>query len=122
MEAECHVLAKKITEEANQLRSLFDETGFGAKGADSPIKIISTLGNLLTCDFEMLVLDLHTLFASYPSISEDQLMRLFYIRNDIKANEVKEKIQDAIRSRKSTVSHDKQDSIFKEIVFSDRLW
>uniref|UniRef100_A0A6B2ECA6 Putative exocyst complex subunit sec6 n=1 Tax=Phlebotomus kandelakii TaxID=1109342 RepID=A0A6B2ECA6_9DIPT len=119
---ECAVLAKKIHEETKQLRALFDEAGCGAKGADSPIKIISTLANLLTCDFEMLVLDLHTLFANYPSISEDQLTRLFYIRSDIKANEVREKIQDAMRSRKSTVSHDKQDSIFKEIVFSERLW
>lgn len=90
--------------------------------ADSPIDLITTMGNLISCDMEMLVLDLHTLFGNYPSLTEDHLVRLFHIRNDIKSNEVKTKIQDAIKSKKSKVSVDKQDVVFKEIVFSDKLW
>lgn len=80
---------------------------------------------MLSCDVEMIILDLHTLLTSYPSISEDHLIRLFYIRNEIKSNEIKEKIQDVYSTRKSSVAvHDKLSSaIFKEITFSDvKLW
>jgi len=86
------------------------------------LDLISTLSALLSSDIELLVLDLHTLLGSYPSLNEDHLVRLFYIRNDVKAAEVREKVQDAMKSKKAMVSIAKQDCIFKEIVFSDKLW
>ncbi|XP_055547922.1 exocyst complex component 3 [Wyeomyia smithii] len=119
---ECDVLAKKVNKEAKQIKIFFEKVAPNVSKNDSPIDVISNLAGLLTCDAEMLVLDLHTLLSSYPSLTEDHVVRLFYLRSDFKASEVKEKVHDAIVSKKTTVSHDKQDSIFKEIVFSDKLW
>lgn len=119
---ECDVISKKIVKESRQIRNFFDKIAPNIMKKDTPIDLIPMLANLLTCDVEMLVLDLHTLLGNYPSLTEDQLVRLFYIRNDFKAAEVREKVQDAMQSRKSMVSTDKQDSIFKEIIFSDKLW
>lgn len=115
-------MAKKVIKEAKQIKTFFEKVAPNVGKSDSPIDVINNLANLLTCDAEMLILDLHTLLSSYPSLTEDHVVRLFYMRNDFKASEVKEKVHDAIVSKKTTVSHDKQDSIFKEIVFSDKLW
>ncbi|XP_055594451.1 exocyst complex component 3 [Uranotaenia lowii] len=119
---ECEILAKKIVKETKQIKMFFEKVAPNVSKNDSPIDVISNLASLLSCDAEMLVLDLHTLLSSYPSLTEDHVVRLFYMRSDFKASDVKEKVHDAIVSKKSTVSHDKQDSIFKEIVFSDKLW
>lgn len=121
---ECDVISRKIISEAQQMRAFFDKIAPQISRNDSPINIISKLAELITCDFEMVVLDLHTLLGNYPSITEDHLVRLLYFRNDIKTNEVREKYQDAnqSQSRVSKVNIDKQDNIFKDIVFSDKLW
>lgn len=119
---DCDAITKKIGKEAKQIKAFFGKIAPNMIDSDSPIDLITTVGNLISCDIEMLVLDLHTLFGNYPSLTEDHLVRLFYIRNDIKSNEVKAKIQDAIRSKKSKVSVDRQDVVFKEIYFSDKLW
>ena len=121
--AECEIVAKKITQEIRQIRKFFDKIAPNISKNDSPFDVIVNLAQLLICDSEMVILDLHTLLINYPSLSEDHLMRLFYFRNDIKSNEIKEKIQDAFSSKKSSVAHDKQDNLFKEIVFaSEKLW
>ncbi|XP_058059313.1 exocyst complex component 3 [Anopheles bellator] len=120
--AECEVMAKKVAKEAQQIKAFFEKVAPDVAKSDSPINVISNLATLLNCDAEMLVLDLHSLLSSYPSITEDHLVRLFHMRSDFKSSEVKEKVQDALASRKSTISHDKQDAIFKEIAFSDKLW
>lgn len=119
---DCDTITKKINKEAKQIKTFFGKIAPNMIDADSPIDLITVMGNLINCDMEMLVLDLHTLFGNYPSLTEDHLVRLFHIRSDIKSNEVKTKIQDAIKSKKSKVSVDKQDVVFKEIVFSDKLW
>lgn len=119
---ECDQIMKKINKEAKQIKNFFSKIAPNISDSESPIDLITILGNLLGCDIEMLVLDLHTLLGNYPSLTEDHLVRLFYIRNDIKAAEVKMKIQDAMKSKKQKVSVDKLDTIFKEIVFSDKLW
>lgn len=119
---DCDAITKKINKEAKQIKMFFGKIAPNMIDADSPIDLITVMGNLIGCDMEMLVLDLHTLFGNYPSLTEDHLVRLFHIRNDIKSNEVKTKIQDAIKSKKSKVSVDKQDVVFKEIVFADKLW
>lgn len=120
--ADCEQIVKKINKEARQINNFFGKIAPNISDSDSPVDLITILGNLLGCDIEMLVLDLHTLLGNYPSLTEDHLVRLFYIRNDIKAAEVRQKIQDAMKSKKQKVSVDKQDAVFKEIVFSDKLW
>lgn len=123
--SECEVIVKKIIKEVRQIKSFFEKIAPNLLKNDSPFDAIIVLSQLLSCDVEMIILDLHTLLTNYPAISEDHLIRLFYIRNEIKANEIKEKIQDVYSTRKSTVStHDKLSSaIFKEISFNDaKLW
>lgn len=122
---ECEVIVKKITSEVRQIKSFFEKIAPNVLKNDSPFDAIIVLSQLLSCDIEMIILDLHTLLTNYPSISEEHLLRLFYIRNEIKTTEIKEKIQDVYSTRKSTVTaHDKLSSaIFKEIVFNDaKLW
>lgn len=119
---ECELIARKSKKEAKQINWFFEKIAPNISKSDSPIELISILADLLVSDIEMLVLDLHTLLGNYPSLSEDQIVRLFYIRNDVKASEIREKVQDAMRSKKPMVSIAKQDEIFKDIVFSDKLW
>lgn len=119
---ECEAITKKINREARQIKFFFGKIAPKMIDGDTPLDLITVIGNLIDCDIEMLVLDLHTLFGNYPSLTEEHLVRLYYIRNDIKANEVKAKIQDAIKTKVSKVSVDKQDVVFKEIVFADKLW
>ncbi|XP_016940921.3 exocyst complex component 3 [Drosophila suzukii] len=120
--AECDAITRKIKTEAKRFKLFFEKIAPKISLSDSPLDLISTLSALLISDIELLVLDLHTLLGSYPSLNEDHLVRLFYIRNDVKAAEVREKVQDAMKSKKAMVSIAKQDCIFKEIVFSDKLW
>ncbi|XP_030560224.1 exocyst complex component 3 [Drosophila novamexicana] len=120
--SECDAITRKINLEAKRIKQFFEKIAPKISLSDSPLDLITTLSALLVADIELLALDLHTLLGSYPSLSEDHLVRLFYIRNDVKAAEVREKVQDAMKSKKAMVSIAKQDCIFKEIVFSDKLW
>lgn len=118
---ECEVIVKKIIKEVKQIKSFFEKIAPNVLKNESPFDVIIDLAQLLNCDVEMIILDLHTLLTNYPSISEDHLLRLFYIRNEVKSNDIKEKINDAFSSKKTTVTtHDKA-SILKEIVF-EKLW
>lgn len=122
---ECEIIVKKITNEVRQIKSFFEKIAPNVLKNDSPFDAIIQMAQLLSCDVEMIILDLHTLLTNCPSITEEHLVRLFYIRNEIKANEIKEKIQDVYSTKKTNVStHDKLSSaIFKEITFSDvKLW
>lgn len=118
---ECEVIVKKILKEVRQIKSFFEKIAPNVLKNESPFDVIIDLAQLLNCDIEMIILDLHTLLTNYPSVSEDHLIRLFHTRNEIKSNEIKEKINDAFKSRKTSVTtHDKA-SILKEIVF-EKLW
>lgn len=120
---DCEIISKKIIQEIRQIRKFFDKIAPNISKNDSPFDVVVDLAQLLNADSEMVILDLHTLLINYPSLNEDHLLRLFYIRNDIKSNEIKEKIQDAFSSKKPSVAHAKQDILFKEIVFaSEKLW
>ncbi|XP_061394203.1 exocyst complex component 3-like [Musca vetustissima] len=120
--ADCEAIKTKINQEAKRLERFFEKIAPNLSLNDSPLKLISMLSSLLVCDLEVLLLDLHTLLGNYPSLTEEQIVRLFYIRNDVKAAEVRQKVQDANQSKKPMVTIDKQDCIFKEIVFNDKLW
>lgn len=115
--ADCEQISNKICKEAKQIKNVFDRIAPDISDVDSPIDLITILGNLLKCDIEMLILDLHPLLGSYPSLSERHLLRLFYIRHDIKPKNVRSKIQDALKSKKSNVNIDKRDKLLK-----DKLW
>lgn len=119
---ECEKICEKIVKETKQIKRFFEKIAPNVARNDSPIDIIPILANLIACDTELLILDLLNLLGSYPSITEDHLLRLFSIRQDVRAVDVKEQIQIAMKEKKSKVSHDKQDSIFKEIIFNDKLW
>lgn len=122
---ECDIIVKKILSEVRQIKSFFEKIAPNVLKNDSPFDAITVLSQLLSCDIEMIILDLHTLLTNYPSISEEHLLRLFYIRNEIKTNDIKEKIQDVYSTRKTTIAtHDKLSSaIFREITFNDvKLW
>ncbi|XP_073846464.1 exocyst complex component 3-like [Musca autumnalis] len=119
---DCEAIKTKINQEAKRFERFFEKIAPNLSLNDSPLKLISMLSGLLVCDLEVLLLDLHTLLGNYPSLTEEQIVRLFYIRNDVKAAEVRQKVQDANQSKKAMVTIDKQDCIFKEIVFSDKLW
>uniref|UniRef100_T1GI94 Exocyst complex component Sec6 n=1 Tax=Megaselia scalaris TaxID=36166 RepID=T1GI94_MEGSC len=98
---ECDALNKKINKEAKQIKNFFEKIAPNLTSGDSPIELIPMLANLLICDVELLILDLHTVLGNYPSLTEDQIVRLFYLRNDVKGNEIREKVQDAMKSKKS---------------------
>lgn len=121
---ECELILKKINKEVSQIKSFFEKIAPDVLKNDSPFDAIAEMSQLLVCDAEMMILDLHTLLTNYPSITEEHLMRLFSIRNDFKTNEIKEKIQDAFSSRKNvTHDHKLSSAIFKEITFTDlKLW
>jgi exocyst complex component 3 len=121
---ECEIIVKKIIKEVHQIKGFFDKIAPNVLKNDSPFDVIIDLANLLNCDIEMIILDLHTLLTNYPSIKDEHLMRLFHIRNEVKATDIKERINDAFQSRsKTTGAHDKLGSaIFKEIAFEKQLW
>ncbi|XP_073846465.1 exocyst complex component 3-like [Musca autumnalis] len=112
----------KINQEAKRFEKLFEKIAPNLSQNDSPLKLISMLSGILVCDLEVLLLDLYTLLGNYPSLTEEQIVRLFYIRNDVKASEVRQKVRDANQTKKAMVTIDKQDCIFNEIVFNDKLW
>lgn len=119
--AECEIINKKINQEVTQIRKFFDKIAPNISKND-PFEVIVNLSELLVGDVELLVLDLHNIISKYPSISEDHLMRLFYIRSDIKANEIREKIRDVLISKKPSVNYDRHDNLLKEIIFSDKFF
>lgn len=116
---ECDIIAKKVLKESNQLKIFFEKN---LSRCDMPLELIPKLINIITSDFEMVIFDLNNLLANYPSITEEQLVRLFYLRNDIKVNEVKEKYQYSNETKVAKVNIDKEDNIFREIIFNDKLW
>uniref|UniRef100_A0A1I8PFR3 Uncharacterized protein n=2 Tax=Stomoxys calcitrans TaxID=35570 RepID=A0A1I8PFR3_STOCA len=120
--SDCETIKNRINLEANKLKKFFDKIAPNLSLNDSPLKLISMLSAVLVCDVEVLLLDLHTLLGNYPSLTEDQIVRLFYIRNDVRASEIRQKVQDANQSKKAMITIDKQDCVFKEIVFNDKLW
>lgn len=119
---ECQKISEKIQTEAKKIRLFFERIAPNVCKNDSPIDLISKLATLINSDIEMLILDLHTFLSTFPSVTEDHLVRLFYFRNDMKTSDVRERIQDAIRSRSQKVCNEKLDKIFREIIFSDKLW
>lgn len=117
-------LVKKVTDEANQLQALFERVNSRTTTTkvDSPIQIIPALAKLLSAHLDAISLDFISLFANYPSITEDHLVRLLYLRKDINDQKtVKEKVQSAMEWRKPKVGVDLHEDIFKELAFTENL-
>lgn len=123
-DAEIDGLVKRITEDANQMQNLFERVNrTPTTKVDSPIQIIPSLATLLSSNLDALSLDFISLFANYPSITEDHLVRLLHLRKEINdTRTVKEKVQSAMEWRKPRVGNDLHEDIFKELVFTDKLW
>lgn len=122
--SESDQLVNKITNEAQHMQNLFEKINRTASAkSDSPIQIISALANLLTADLELLVLDLYTLLAQYPSISEEHLSRLFYMWSDVKTVEVKQKIEDALKEKTPKPGNLTHDAIFSNLTYTEsKIW
>lgn len=120
---EIEALVKKVCDEANQLQALFERVNrTPTTKVDSPIQIIPALAKLLTAHLEAISLDFIGLFANYPSVTEDHLVRLLHLRKDISdMRTVKEKVQSAMEWRKPKVGVDLHEDIFKELVFAENL-
>lgn len=121
---EVEQMVRKIIDEANQLQNLFERVNrTPTTKVDSPIQIIPALAKLLTAHLDALSLDFISLFSNYPSITEDHLLRLLYIRKEIDdMKTVKEKVQSAMEWKKPKVGGDSNEEFFKELVFTDKLW
>lgn len=123
---EVEAMVRKVTDEADQLQTLFERVNrTPTTKVDSPIQIIPAMAKLLTAHLDAISLDFISLFANYPSITEEHLVRLFYLRKDISdMRTVREKVQSAIQWRKPKVGVDLHEDILKELVFTDnnKLW
>ena len=64
----------------------------------------------------MLILDVGSLVKKYPDISQDHLSCLLNLRGDLKANEIKEMVDDSIS--KEPISDLKARSIFSKVKLS----
>lgn len=122
-DVEIENMEKKIIQEANQLQALFERVNrTPTTKIDSPIQIIPAMAKLLTAHLDAISLDFISLFSGYPSVTEDHLVRLLYLRKDITDTKtVKEKVQSAMDWRQPKVGVDLHEDIFKELVFSDNL-
>lgn len=125
MDKEVEDMVTKITEEANQIQTLFERVNrTPTTKVDSPIQIIPALAKLLTAHLDAISLDFISLFANYPSITEDHLVRLLYLRKELNDTPaVKEKVESAIQWSKPKVGVDLHKDIFKELTFDEKkLW
>uniref|UniRef100_A0A6M2DID1 Putative exocyst complex subunit sec6 n=1 Tax=Xenopsylla cheopis TaxID=163159 RepID=A0A6M2DID1_XENCH len=119
---ECMNVANKVLKEIKQIVSFFTKIAPKVGNFDSPFDVVNMLAEVLKCeDADMLSLDLHSLVEKYPAITEDHLLRLLHLRGDIPRTDIKEKVAYITETRKAKPSHGIQDSIFKQIVFTDRI-
>ncbi|CAK1540485.1 unnamed protein product [Leptosia nina] len=123
---EAQQAATKIVEEANQIRAFFKKIKsqvVAAEGinVDWPFEVITTLAEVLRCqDIEMLSLDLHGVVDKCPEVSEEQLARLVLLRGDVPRAHVRDMVAHVRATRRPT-RPSTNPSLFKDIVFNDRL-
>ncbi|KAK3912373.1 Exocyst complex component 3 [Frankliniella fusca] len=112
-------LAKKVTDEADQLKALFRRVAPKVQADDSPLDALKILVEVIRSeDAEMLSLDLITVIEKYPDITEDHLSRFLSLRGDITRQDIKEKLADVMKndsqSRKKRLTS--PPSIFSQII------
>lgn len=118
---EAQQAATKIVKEANQIRSFFRKIAPEGVNVDWPFEVINTLAEVLRCqDIEMLSLDLHSVVAKCPDMTEEQLWRLVWLRGDVPRARLRDIVAIALASRPPPRTNS-QPSLFKHITFSERL-
>lgn len=118
---EAQQAATKIVKEANQIRSFFRKIAPEGVNVDWPFEVINTLAEVLRCqDIEMLSLDLHSVVAKCPDMTEEQLWRLVWLRGDVPRARLRDTVAIALASRPPPRTNS-QPSLFKHITFSERL-
>lgn len=101
---ECEAAANQMLKETEQLRKVFMAV-FPELEDDDPFHILIMFAEVLKSTDDMLSFDLHRLVEKYPDVTEDQLLRLLYLRGDVPRSDCKEKVSYALKSRPKTLHH-----------------
>lgn len=108
---ECEAAANQVLKETEQLKKVFESVLPEIK-EDDPFHILIMLAEVLKSIDDMLSFDLHRLVEKYPDITEDQLLRLLYLRGDVSRSDAKEKVSYVLKTKPKTLQHS---TILKEI-------
>lgn len=103
---ELNKVANKIEGEAKKLQELFETVD------NDPFEAIFMLAEVIRSDKDMISLELHKLIERYPDITEEHILRLFYVRGDISKEEAKD-----YRDIKPPNDYTNASSIFKTLLF-----
>lgn len=113
---ECQSAAAQITNECKHLQKVFRSVMTTTEEDDEdPLLILIIFAEILKCEDDMLSFDLHRIVEKYSDITEDQLLRLLYLRGDLSKSDLKEKVAYVLKETKPKSVH--QSSILKEITF-----
>lgn len=101
---ECEAAANQVLIETEQLKKVFVAV-LPEIEDDDPFQILIMFAEVLKSIDDMLSFDLHRLVEKYPDVTEDQLLRLLYLRGDVTRSDCKEKISYVLKSRPKTLQH-----------------
>ncbi|KAM3964126.1 exocyst complex component Sec6 [Aphomia sociella] len=124
---EAQQAATKIVKEANQIRAFFKKIAPEGVNIDWPFEVISMLAEVVRCqDVEMLSLDLHSVVAKCPDLTEEHLLRLLSLRGDVPRARMRDTVAIALAARRAAPASTAaalpaHPQLFASITFSDRL-
>lgn len=102
-------LAKKVTDEAAQLKALFLRRAPKVLSEESPLDSLKILSEVIHSeDADMLSFDLITVIEKYHDITEDHLSRLLSLRGDITRQDIREKLADVMKIKNENQNRKKR--------------
>lgn len=101
---ECEAAAHQVLKETQRLKKVFLAV-FPEIEDDDPFHILIMFAEVLKSIDDMLSFDLHRLVEKYPDATEDQLLRLLYLRGDVTRSDCKEKVSYVLKTRPKTLHH-----------------
>lgn len=101
---ECEAVAVQVIKETERLKKVFLAV-LPEIEDDDPFHILIMFAEVLKSIDDMLSFDLHRLVEKYPDVTEDQLLRLLYLRGDVPRSDCKEKISYVLKTRPKTLHH-----------------
>lgn len=101
---ECEAAANQTLKETAHLRKIFLAVLPEIEN-DDPFHLLIMFAEILKSIDDMLSFDLHRLVEKYPDVTEDQLLRLLYLRGDVPRSDCKEKVSYVLKSRPKTLHH-----------------
>lgn len=113
-------MSEKIVKEIRLLQRVFQSSTFPVEEQDDCLEVIVILADILRCETEMVQLDLHRIIEKCPDISEDHLVRLMYLRNDLSKSNIRENIKYALES--TNIQNSSRHNLFKQLVFPKTLF